>query len=130
MLKFDGKIAAIKFLRSIVTEFKPTLEAGKDVNGNYIVKITNLPYIGLKEAKDFVEACMAMAGGYQSNPIYKLTRVSICGGAQLINPETIGYFSSRYNAEVARDNIMRLKLYNVVWDDMNDYEITEIFITR
>jgi hypothetical protein len=84
-MTFANKIYAIKFLREIFTRAedvrKPTVETrANEISGGHEVVVT-YPYVpkievGLKEAKEFVEACMALGVTHHLEEQQKLDTIN------------------------------------------------------
>lgn len=93
-MEFTSKILAIKHLRTVVNDCPLSIE--KNNNGDWVVA---KPYIGLKDAKDFVEACTEM-GKIEANApkvpvrIWILTQTSIMSGTYDIQERVTGYYVS------------------------------------
>ena len=126
-MTLNGKIDAIKKLRELTSKMeieKPTVNM---VDGSYNI-IVRKPCVGLKEAKDFVEAVMELAPKVyvEIKTVYILKRISKMGGAIEIPQVIIGYFGTYDKAVAKRDNIMLLKAYNYgsIWETEDDFLIS------
>jgi hypothetical protein len=128
-MAFTDKIHAIKFLREMVINsilsLEPKVEKGENT-GTFSITMTK-PYIGLKDAKDFVEAVMEL------NPapryVYELTRISVLDGKQPIPHERVGLYRTYARAVDVRDNVMRHRTYNDCWETSEDFSIVEVELT-
>lgn len=120
------KITLIKELRAMSSSIVPFVQKNEATNKYEIVFPTM--GLGLKEAKDFVEKCMALGTEkvVRPNVVYKLTQVSIMDGRVNIEPKVIGFYGTRDKAVSVMDGIMRLKNYNDVWENEYDFQITEV----
>lgn len=130
-MTFTNKIAAIKFLIELFRTAKPTVSGLGLQDGTISLQIEGFA-IGLKDAKDFVEACMALVP--QQKPIecfYELRRVSALGGKVIVPDQHIGFYPSYGEASDVRNSIMKLRAYNEVWENEDDYLIlTKYFSGR
>ncbi len=126
---FSNKIVAIQALRELIASMVPETET-KIVDGRRITTIT-FGYLGLKDSKDFVEACMEL-GKKDASPInpttlYRLKQVSFCNGAIRLVPVEIGFYLS-YDAMVrARQKHIdsgddKESYYRQIWTGEHDYE--------
>ena len=126
---FSNKIVAIKALRELIASMVPETET-KIVDGRRITTIA-FGYLGLKDSKDFVEACMEL-GKKDASPInpttlYRLTQVSFNNSAIQIVRKEIGFYLS-YDAMVkARqehiDSYENMSgYYRELWTAEHDYE--------
>ncbi len=122
------KLDAIKALRQLVFDSMPVLQpelVKHDDKGTFTITMGK-PYIGLKDAKDFIEKVLSINEKEPLTSIFELYRISVMDGAVRIEKTRVGIYKSRKQAEVVRDNIMRLKAYNNVWETDYDFEIVEV----
>jgi len=133
MRKLNGKIDAIKALRELVSNSIPLDDeinnSGIKVNVHSGLITLNLPkpYVGLKEAKDFIEAvadCCSEIKSVQPTMFWKLVKISVMGGKVSIPENLIGFYLTEQKAIEAMNGIMRLKGYNDVWENNSDFIIT------
>jgi hypothetical protein len=126
MAHFANKIVAIKALRTLIAFPEALRVQHNQETGKFELEVTGVN-INLKDAKDFVESCMALGATEAQTPthLFELIRVSAMNGQIDIAHQHIGFYRTFTAAVATRDNIMRPQMYNTVWETENDFIIRE-----